>query len=90
MAHIVNDFENLLLNGTNICFQDMFKAMMPNFGSGIGMRLMQRMGWKPGTGLGREATGSLEPLMLDVKNDRKGTLIRFFLYLNGCRSCYRG
>ena len=33
---------------------------------------MQKMGWKPGEGLGKERDGNLEPLMLDVKSDRKG------------------
>lgn len=30
------------------------------------------MGWQPGEGLGRNKEGSLEPLLLDVKTDKKG------------------
>lgn len=36
------------------------------------MHLLQKMGWKPGEGLGKEKTGTLEPLLLDVKLDKKG------------------
>lgn len=30
------------------------------------------MGWKPGEGLGKDRTGALEPLLLEVKLDKKG------------------
>ncbi|KAK3098793.1 hypothetical protein FSP39_023165 [Pinctada imbricata] len=40
--------------------------------SGIGMALLQKMGWKEGEGLGKNNEGSLEPLSLDFKTDRKG------------------
>ncbi|CAD6186250.1 unnamed protein product [Caenorhabditis auriculariae] len=53
--------------------KDMFKNAQPTTG-GVGMRMLQKMGWKPGEGLGKEATGNIEPLMLDVKSDRKGLL----------------
>lgn len=36
------------------------------------MHLLQKMGWKPGEGLGKEKTGSLEPLLLEVKLDKRG------------------
>lgn len=39
---------------------------------GMGMHLLQKMGWKPGEGLGKEKTGSLVPLLLEVKLDKKG------------------
>ncbi|XP_059149540.1 protein SON-like [Physella acuta] len=39
---------------------------------GIGMFLLQKMGWKQGEGLGKNNEGSKEPLMLDIKIDRKG------------------
>ncbi|EFA12364.2 Protein SON-like Protein [Tribolium castaneum] len=39
---------------------------------GMGMHLLQKMGWKPGEGLGKEKTGALEPLLLEVKLDKKG------------------
>lgn len=36
--------------------------------------MLEKMGWRPGEGLGKDATGNLEPLMLDVKSDRKGLI----------------
>ncbi|XP_053678120.1 protein Son-like [Anopheles nili] len=39
---------------------------------GMGMQLLQKMGWQPGQGLGKEKNGSLQPLMLDVKLDKRG------------------
>ncbi|KAH8294701.1 hypothetical protein KR018_001866, partial [Drosophila ironensis] len=43
---------------------------------GMGMALLQKMGWKPGEGLGRAKTGSLQPLLLDVKLDKRGLVSR--------------
>lgn len=34
------------------------------------------MGWKPGEGLGKEKTGTLEPLLLEVKLDKKGIVAK--------------
>ncbi|XP_055888930.1 protein SON-like [Biomphalaria glabrata] len=39
---------------------------------GIGMFLLQKMGWKQGEGLGKNNEGNKEPLLLDIKIDRKG------------------
>ena len=39
---------------------------------GMGMQLLQKMGWKPGEGLGKEKTGTLEPLLLNVKLNKHG------------------
>ncbi|XP_078495207.1 protein Son-like [Ciona intestinalis] len=39
---------------------------------GIGKALLQKMGWKEGEPLGKTMTGSLEPLRVNVKTDRKG------------------
>lgn len=39
---------------------------------GMGMHLLQKMGWRPGEGLGKEKNGALQPLMLEVKLDKKG------------------
>lgn len=38
----------------------------------MGMHLLQKMGWRPGEGLGKEKNGSLQPLLLEVKLDKKG------------------
>lgn len=38
------------------------------------MHLLQKMGWRPGEGLGKERNGSLIPLELEVKRDKKGLL----------------
>ncbi|XP_036326002.1 protein SON [Rhagoletis pomonella] len=50
---------------------------------GMGMQLLQKMGWKPGEGLGRDKTGSLQPLLLDVKLDKHGLVARDDN--NGCK-----
>ena len=57
-----------------VCCQDQFRRAPPVQG-GIGMFLLQKMGWKPGDGLGKDNEGSREPLMLDVKMDRKGNTL---------------
>lgn len=36
------------------------------------MALLQKMGWKPGEGLGKNKEGTLEPLQLEIKLDKKG------------------
>ncbi|KAJ8983918.1 hypothetical protein NQ317_006722 [Molorchus minor] len=57
----------------NICkpVEDQLQTAAPVSG-GMGMHLLQKMGWKPGEGLGKEKTGTLEPLLLEVKLDKKG------------------
>ena len=56
----------------SVCFvQDVFTNAAP-VKSGIGMLLLQKMGWKHGEGLGKNNEGRVDPLMLDVKVDRKG------------------
>ncbi|XP_060555104.1 protein SON-like isoform X2 [Ruditapes philippinarum] len=51
--------------------KDVFTSAAPVTG-GIGMFLLQKMGWKHGEGLGKNNEGTKEPLMLDFKIDRKG------------------
>lgn len=40
--------------------------------SGMGMHLLKKMGWTPGEGLGKESNGSLQPLLLELKLDKRG------------------
>lgn len=51
--------------------QDQLMATVPVSG-GMGMHLLQKMGWRPGEGLGKERNGALQPLLLEVKLDKKG------------------
>ncbi len=39
---------------------------------GIGMYLLIKMGWNPGQGLGKNNEGVVDPIMLDIKMDKKG------------------
>lgn len=39
---------------------------------GIGMHLLLKMGWQPGTGLGRNQKGTIEPIIPSLKFDTKG------------------
>ncbi|XP_020292225.1 protein SON [Pseudomyrmex gracilis] len=39
---------------------------------GMGMALLQKMGWRPGEGLGKNKEGALEPLQIEVKLDKRG------------------
>ena len=54
--------------------QDTFTSAQP-VKEGIGMMLLQRMGWKAGEGLGKNKEGQKEPLMLDFKTDRRGSYL---------------
>lgn len=40
--------------------------------SGMGLHLLKKMGWMPGEGLGKESNGSLTPLLLELKLDKRG------------------
>lgn len=51
--------------------KDLFKSVNKVSGD-VGLRLMQKMGWTPGEGLGKCRDGPLEPLTLEIKSDRKG------------------
>lgn len=55
-------------------FQDQLVSALP-VRSGMGMTLLQKMGWKPGEGLGKNKEGCQEPLQLEVKMDRKGKFL---------------
>jgi len=51
--------------------KDMFHNLTPVSG-GIGMKLLEKMGWKPGQVIGKRGEGCAEPIALTVKIDRKG------------------
>lgn len=39
---------------------------------GIGMDLLKKMGWNPGEGLGPTKSGTVQPLLFEVKLDKRG------------------
>ncbi|KAK7071835.1 hypothetical protein SK128_024888 [Halocaridina rubra] len=41
----------------------------------FGLKMLQKMGWTPGEGLGKNKEGAIEPLLLDVKMDKKGRIL---------------
>ncbi|XP_056287428.1 protein SON [Pseudoliparis swirei] len=51
--------------------KDQFLRAAPVSG-GVGEFLMRKMGWKKGEGLGRNREGTVEPIVIDFKIDRKG------------------
>ena len=62
------------MNGSLL--QDQFVSATPVL-EGRGMQLLMKMGWKPGQGIGKNNDGQLEPLTLDVKQDRRGRRLAF-------------
>uniref|UniRef100_A0AC34F536 G-patch domain-containing protein n=1 Tax=Panagrolaimus sp. ES5 TaxID=591445 RepID=A0AC34F536_9BILA len=44
----------------------------PEHESEFGKKILERMGWQKGAGLGRQLNGTKEPLKLDIKADRRG------------------
>ncbi|XP_047432368.1 protein SON isoform X2 [Mugil cephalus] len=51
--------------------KDQFMKASPVSG-GVGEFLMRKMGWRTGEGLGRNREGTVEPIVIDFKVDRKG------------------
>ncbi|KAF4119142.1 hypothetical protein G5714_001193 [Onychostoma macrolepis] len=51
--------------------QDQFLRAAPVSG-GMGELLMRKMGWRSGEGLGKHREGTVEPIIIDFKTDRKG------------------
>ncbi|XP_062303725.1 protein SON isoform X1 [Osmerus eperlanus] len=51
--------------------KDQFLRAAPVSG-GVGEFLMRKMGWRTGEGLGRNREGTVEPIVIDFKIDRKG------------------
>ncbi|GAA6079157.1 protein SON isoform X1, partial [Tachysurus ichikawai] len=50
---------------------DQFLRAAPVSG-GMGEMLMKKMGWRAGEGLGKHREGTVEPIVIDFKTDRKG------------------
>ncbi|KAJ8253232.1 hypothetical protein GJAV_G00210550 [Gymnothorax javanicus] len=51
--------------------KDQFLRAAPVSG-GMGELLMRKMGWREGEGLGKRREGTVEPIVIDFKTDRKG------------------
>ncbi|KAI5090167.1 protein SON [Silurus meridionalis] len=51
--------------------KDQFLRAAPVSG-GMGELLMKKMGWRAGEGLGKHREGTVEPILIDFKTDRKG------------------
>ncbi|XP_042603795.1 protein SON-like isoform X2 [Cyprinus carpio] len=62
-------FASLCLNLSR-SIQDQFLRAAPVSG-GMG-ELMRKMGWHSGEGLGKHREGTVEPIIIDFKTDRKG------------------
>lgn len=41
---------------------------------GMGMALLQKLGWRPGKGLGKNKEGTVESLQLEIKLDKKSLI----------------
>ncbi len=41
---------------------------------GFGEFMLKKMGWSQGEGLGKDRTGEVDPLTLDIKMDKKGLM----------------
>lgn len=39
---------------------------------GKGRKMLEKMGWKEGQGVGKHKEGPVEPLALDIKTNRRG------------------
>lgn len=52
------------------------------------MHLLQKMGWRPGEALGKDKSGSLQPLLLEVKLDKRGLAANEEVILKSCIHSY--
>jgi len=62
-------------------YQDTFTRAAPVTG-GIGKVLLERMGWRAGTGLGKHNAGITVPLAVDIKTDRRGLCPYYVLMMS--------
>ena len=46
----------------------------PKVSGGFGEYILRKMGWKEGDGLGKDRSGEVDPLTLDIKLDMKGNI----------------
>ena len=46
----------------------------PKVSGGFGEYILRKLGWKDGEGLGKDRSGEVDPLTLDIKQDMKGNL----------------
>lgn len=49
-----------------------FQENVQQSNGGMGMSMLQKMGWKPGEGLGRNNEGAIEPLNITYKKNKRG------------------
>ena len=47
----------------------------PKVSGGFGEYILRKLGWKEGEGLGKDRSGDVDPLTLDIKQDMKGKLL---------------
>ena len=62
----------------------MFQNLRP-VTQGIGMKLLQKMGWKPGQVIGKRGEGYVEPIAVTVKVDRRGLISQGYEKAGGKR-----
>jgi Pin2-interacting protein X1 len=48
--------------------------------SKIGQKMLEKMGWKKGSGLGLKENGEAEPIKVLTKSDRKGMSLQLILH----------
>lgn len=60
--------------------QDQFLRAAPVSG-GVGELLMRKMGWRSGEGLGKHREGTVEPIIIDFKIDRRGVFMFVCLFV---------
>lgn len=46
----------------------------PKVSGGFGEYILRKLGWKEGEGLGKDRSGDVDPLTLDIKQDMKGLM----------------
>lgn len=52
----------------------MLKNLPFQVSGGFGEYMLRKMGWREGEGLGKDRSGDVDPLQLDIKMDKKGLI----------------